>query len=87
MWNQRRRRTAFQVQQGLEELGQEEIEALSFVPSAVSEPQWALQMCDNKCREEGFEFFQLAAIVTEEGAAHTINLCKQCYNEKAAAPR
>ena len=31
-------------QQGLEELGQEEIEELSFVPSAVSEPQLALHM-------------------------------------------
>ena len=40
-------------------------------------------MCDNECIEEGFKFFQLAAIVTAEGgAAHTINLCKKCYNER-----
>ena len=57
------------------------MEELSFIPSAVGEPRSALHMCDNKCREEGFKFYQLAAIVTEEGgAAHTINLCKQCYN-------
>ena len=69
-------------QQGLEELGQEETEELGFVPSAVSEPQWALHMCD-KCREESFTFFQLVTIVTEVGgAAHTINLCKQCCNER-----
>ena len=29
------------------------------------------------------KFFQIAAIVTGEGgAAHTINLCKTCYNER-----
>ena len=51
---------------GLEELGQEEIEELSFVPSAVSEPRWVLHMCDNKCREEGFKCFQLAAMSQKE---------------------
>ena len=36
-----------------------------------------------KCREESFKFFQLVAIGTEGGgAAHTINLCKQCCNER-----
>ena len=31
-------------------------------------------MCDNKCREKDFKFFQIAAIVTEGGgAAHTLN--------------
>ena len=52
---------------GLQELGQEEIEELSFVPSAVGQPQWALHMCDNQCREEGFNFFHLVAIATKEG--------------------
>ena len=66
-------------QQGFEELGQE-VEELSFVPSAGSEPQWALHSCDDQCREECFKFSQLAAIVTEEGgAAHTINVCKQYH--------
>ena len=52
------------------------------MPSAVSEPLWALHVCDNKCSEQGFKYFQQAAVVTEEGGAvHTINLCKQCYNE------
>ena len=62
---------------------EEEMEELSFVPSAVSEPRWSLHVCDNKCREKGFTFFQVAAVVSQEGgAAHTINLCKQCYNER-----
>ena len=66
---------------------EEEMEELSFVPSAVSEPRWALHICDNKCREKGFTFFQVAAIVSQEGgAAHTINLCKQCYNERRLKP-
>ena len=35
-----------------------------------------------ECSEQGFKFFQHAAIVTEEegGAIHTINLCEHCYN-------
>ena len=67
--------------QGLEEIDDEEMEELSFILSAVSEPRWALHMCENKCSREGFTFCQLAAVVTEEGgAAHTINLCKQCYS-------
>ena len=38
-------------------------------------------MCDNQCSKESFKFYQLAAIVTGEGgAAHTINLCMQCYH-------
>ena len=83
MWNQRRHAGVHLKQQWLEELSQEETEELGFVPSAVREPQWALHVYENKCREESFKFFQLVAIVTEEGgAAHTINLCKQCYNER-----
>ena len=52
----------------------------SFFPSAVNEPRWAVHMCDNKCNKEGNKFYQLAAIVVEGGAAHTINPCKQCCN-------
>ena len=71
------------VGEGVGDLGQEEIEELSFVPSSVSEPQWALHMCDNKCVEEGFKFFQLAATVTEEGGTvHTTNVCILCHNER-----
>ena len=65
--------------QGLEGIDDEEMEELSFIPSALSEPRWALHMCDNECNEEGFKFYQLAAIVVEGGAAHTINLRKQCF--------
>ena len=67
--------------QGFEEIDDEEMKELSFLPSAVSEPRWALHVWDNKCNKEGFKFYQLAAFVTEEGGgkARTINLCKQCY--------
>ena len=60
------------------------MEELSFVPSAVSEPRWALHMCNDKCNKEGFWFYQLTAIVTEGGGGNvrTINLCKQCYNDR-----
>ena len=52
-------------------------------PSAVSEPRKALYMCADKCTEKCLKFFQIAAFVTGEGgAAHTINLCKTCYNER-----
>ena len=33
----------------IEEENSEEIEALSFIPGAVTEPRWASHMCDNKC--------------------------------------
>ena len=56
-------------QQGVEEIDAEEMEELSFIPSAVSEPRWALHMCYNKCNEESNKFYQLAAIVTEGRAA------------------
>ena len=43
----------------------------------------SLALCDNTCRKEGFKFYQLVAVVTEEGGkARTINLCKQCYTER-----
>ena len=61
---------------------QEEVEEIGFVQSALSEPLWALLLCDNKCSEQGFKYFQLVAAVLEEGAVRTINLCKQCYNER-----
>ena len=42
------------------------------MPSAVSEPLWALHLWMKKKQ----------AIVTEEGGAvHSINLCKHCNNE------
>ena len=63
--------------------GGEEMDELSFVPSAVSDPRWALHMWNNKCREKGFQFFQIAAIVSKErDAAHTLNLCWTCHTER-----
>ena len=32
------------------------MEKLSFVPSAVSEPRWAVHMCDKECRANGLKF-------------------------------
>ena len=58
------------------------MEELRFVPSAFSEPRWALHMCDDKCGEEGFTFFTAAAVVSEGGAADTLNLCKKCVTTK-----
>ena len=52
----------------------------NFVPGAVSEPRWAVHVCDDKCREKGFKFFEIAAVVSARGAADTINLCKTCCN-------
>ena len=54
--------------QGLEEIDDEEVEELSFIPSAVSEPRWALHTCDNKC-SKGFKFHHLAATVVEDGGS------------------
>ena len=49
------------------------MEDLSFVPSAVSEPRWALHMCDNRCREKDFKFIQIAPVVTEGRRRSTHN--------------
>ena len=54
-----------------------EAEEVSSVPSAVSEPRWDLHMCDNKCRAKRLKFFEIAASVSEGGAAHT-----KCHNER-----
>ena len=62
---------------------EKDMEELRIITSVVSEPRLVVHMCDNTCRKEGFKFFELAAIVSEEGgAAHTNNLCKKCYDER-----
>ena len=49
------------------------------------EPLRAKHMCDKKCNEEGFRFYDIAAVVTEDdGKPHTINLCRDCYNLRLA---
>ena len=63
---------------------------LCAIPSAAGEPRWALHMSDNKCREKGSKFCQIASVVTEGGAARTINVCKpvfQCVAAKAGRTR
>ena len=59
------------------------MEERSFVPSAVGEPRWALHMCDHQGRSKHFKLFEVVAIVTQ-GAAHTIDLCRNCHNERRA---
>ena len=59
-----------------------EAEGAELCP-AVGEPRWALRMCDHQGRSKGLKLFEVVAIVTE-GAAHTINLCRNCYNERRA---
>ena len=82
-WNQRRRRTTLHSSKGLKNLVKEKIEELSFVTSAVSAFSTGPAHVRQLVQKEVFKFFQLAAIVTEEGgAAHTINWCKKCHNEK-----
>ena len=67
-----------------EDFNQKEVEGIGFVPSALSEPRGAIHWCGNRCCEESFRFHQIAVMVTEEGGeAHTISLCKFCYNESA----
>ena len=46
---------------------------------AVGEPRWAWHMCDHQGGSKGFKLFEVVAIVTE-GAAHTIDLGRNCYN-------
>ena len=63
------------MEQKMEAEDEKDMKELNFVLSAVSEPRCALHMCQNKGRAKGFKFFELVAIVSEEGgAAHMINL-------------
>ena len=59
-------------------------EELSFIPSAVSslagwhEPKF---VCDRQCREKGFQYCDIASVMVEDdGAPHTMHLCRDCYN-------
>ena len=49
------------------DLSQEEVEEISFVPSAISIPQKPLFRCDNRCIEKTLSFWQLASVVIKEG--------------------
>ena len=58
---------------------------MGFVPSALGEPRGPIDWCDNRCSEKATRYWQIASMVIEEGGeAHTINLSRQCYNEKLA---
>ena len=46
---------------------QEEVEELSFVPSAISVPQKMIFCCDSQCSEKTISFWQLASVVIREG--------------------
>ena len=49
VWESVERQDHVSEPQCIEEENEEEMEELSFLPSAVSEPRWALHICDNKC--------------------------------------
>ena len=63
------------------------MEEFGFVSSAVSdsakwcEPLRVENICDQKGKEKGFKFYDVAAILVEDnGKPHTINFCRNCYN-------
>ena len=61
---------------------QEEVEELSFVPSAISVPRKLTFRCDNQCSEKTLSFWQLASVVIQEGEeSYTTNLYQKCYND------
>ena len=49
---------------------QEEVEAISFVPSANSVPHDPLFLCDNRCSEKTLSFWQLASGGEESYTTH-----------------
>ena len=61
------------------------LKELGFVPSAVGEPLRVKHMCDKKCNDMCFKFYDLAAIVTEEvDTPHTTNFGRDCYHCRLA---
>ena len=59
-------------------IGQEEAEEIGFVPSALSEPRGPIRWCVNRCSEKPSDTGRLRQWLL----AHTISLCRQCYNEQ-----
>ena len=57
------------LEQKIEAEDQKTMEEVSFVPSAVREPRWVLDMFDDKCTTKGFKFFEIAAVVSEKREA------------------
>ena len=42
-----------------------------------------MHKCEKKCRAKDFKLFDIVAVATEEeSAAHTIYLCRHCYNDR-----
>ena len=65
---------------------QEEVEEISFVPSAISVPPKFMFQYDNQCSEKTFNFWQLASAVEKDGEeSYTTNSCQQCYNDTLVA--
>ena len=76
----RDRTNSAKMEQYLNESDDEEVEELSFILGAASEPRWPCT-CATTNAIKVSSFHQLAAIVVEDGgAAHTINVCKHGYN-------
>ena len=39
--------------------------------------------CGNRCIDKAIRYWQMASFgVEDDGEAHTINLCQQCYNDR-----
>ena len=64
------------MEQSMEAEDEKDMEELSFVPSAVSEPRWACT-CVMKSVEKRLQ-------VLRNCGAHTISLCRKCRNERRA---
>ena len=62
----------------------ENMEELSFVPSAVSSSaQWQEPrfMCDRQCWVTGVQYLDIASVmVVDNSELHTINICRDGYN-------
>ena len=67
-------------------LSQDEAEAISFVPSAISIPQKFMFWCDNRCGDKALRFWLFASVVVEDvEGSYTVNLCQQCYSKSLTA--
>ena len=63
-------------------LSQEQVEEISFVPSAISISPKPMFRCDNRCSEKTLSFWQTASVVIKDGEeSYTTNVCQQCYNK------
>ena len=64
-------------------VSREEVEEISFVPSALIISRGPMFWCDNRCSDKALRFWQFGLVFVDDvKESCTVNLCQQCCNER-----